>query len=284
MANATLIKIDRNGSKHWKGMVTCDRCSGRGWFAIGVHNGQLVPSPVDNAVCYKCGGSGKVEGKWVERTPEYQAKLDAKRAEKAAKRAAEIVEQQIREREDNARTSLETLGIPEGKVYLFLDDVDMQTVDRLGGNYNPSVRFYIGHPVEGYELLEVPMADICEQDDWGRWHFTASNADINDMKAAELAKRHPSAWVGEVGQKISTTASYHHGAYFKVKSFRGFGEETMYVHTFTDPNGNQLVWKTGKGLPLCLGDQVTISGTIKELNEYKYQKQTVLTRCKVVKA
>lgn len=284
MANATLVKIDRNGSKHYEGMVTCDRCSGRGLFATGTVNGQLRITPVDSGICWKCHGVGKVFSKWIERTPEYQAKLDAKREEKCRKRHEEIVEQQNRERAENAQRSLEILGITEGKVFLFLDDVDMQTVDSLGGNYNPSVCFYIGHAVDGYELLEVPMTDICKQDAWGRWYFSVSNDDINDMKAAELAKRHPSAWVGEVGQKISTTASYHHGAYFKVRSFRGFGEETMWVHTFTDSNGNQLVWKTGKGLPLCVKDQVTITGTVKEHSEYNHQKQTVLTRCKVVKA
>ena len=56
----TLVKVDRNGSKHYDGIIDCDRCGGRGWYAIGVHNGQLVPSHVDNAVCYKCHGAGKV--------------------------------------------------------------------------------------------------------------------------------------------------------------------------------------------------------------------------------
>ena len=79
---AKLIKIDRNGSKHFEGSIVCEICNGRGWFAIGSCNGQLVPSHVDDAVCYKCHGAGKVFGKWIERTPEYQAKLDAKRKAK----------------------------------------------------------------------------------------------------------------------------------------------------------------------------------------------------------
>ena len=106
---ATLIKIDRNGSKHWKGMVTCDRCEGRGWYAIGSHNGQLVPSHVDNAVCYKCNGTGKVMSKWIERTPEYQAKLDARRKAKQdaweAKQKAE--HERIRKEEEALRLAEE---------------------------------------------------------------------------------------------------------------------------------------------------------------------------------
>ena len=99
---AKLIKIDRNGSKHFEGETICDRCSGRGWYAIGVLNDQLIPSHRDNAVCYSCRGAGKVKRKWIERTPEYQAKLDAKRREKLeaeeAKREAERAEREAAER------------------------------------------------------------------------------------------------------------------------------------------------------------------------------------------
>lgn len=95
---AELIKIDRNGSKHYRGMVECDRCQGRGLFATGTCNGELVISHVDNGVCWKCHGVGKVLKKWIERTPEYQAKLDAKReAREAAKR--EAWEKELRETE-----------------------------------------------------------------------------------------------------------------------------------------------------------------------------------------
>lgn len=100
----TLIKIDRNGSKHFEGMVECDRCQGRGWFATGVCNGQLVPSRVDHAVCWKCNGEGFVKGKWIERTPEYQAKLDAKREAKiAALMAQREAEEKAREAERKER-------------------------------------------------------------------------------------------------------------------------------------------------------------------------------------
>lgn len=85
-----LIKVDRNGSKHWRGRVECDRCGGNGYYAIGVCNGKPVLSPLDAGVCWKCHGNGWVIDEWIERTPEYQAKLDAKRAAKQAARQAEI--------------------------------------------------------------------------------------------------------------------------------------------------------------------------------------------------
>ena len=106
---AKLIKIDRNGSKHYEGAIVCDRCDGRGWFAIGSNNGQLVPSYVDNAVCWKCHGAGKVKGKWIERTPEYQAKLDAKRQAKLEAEQAKL-EAEREEREANRTDPLQNYG------------------------------------------------------------------------------------------------------------------------------------------------------------------------------
>ena len=102
----TLIKIDRNGSKHYEGDIKCDRCGGSGIYAWCVRNGVVVPTIVDNGVCHKCNGTGVVHSKWIERTAEYQAKLDAKRnAKHEAERAkieaerAEIEAQERAERE-----------------------------------------------------------------------------------------------------------------------------------------------------------------------------------------
>lgn len=77
--NYRLVKIDRNGSKHYEGEMWCPRCGGQGfwegWRATGM-------------TCWKCGGTGKVFGKWIERTPEYEAILEERRKARAAARAA----------------------------------------------------------------------------------------------------------------------------------------------------------------------------------------------------
>lgn len=90
---ATLIRVDRNGTKYYEGMIPCDRCDGKGIYYTGVCNGQLVPSWVDNGVCFKCGGVGKVHSKWKEYTPEYEEKLMARRRAKAEKYAQEHAEE-----------------------------------------------------------------------------------------------------------------------------------------------------------------------------------------------
>lgn len=48
---AKLIRTDKNGTKYYEGYTPCSRCDGRGIYIIGVCNGRLVPSPVDEGIC-----------------------------------------------------------------------------------------------------------------------------------------------------------------------------------------------------------------------------------------
>lgn len=75
------IRTDKNGTKIYHDW-TCPRCGGAGMCDKWINTGR---------VCYACGGSGKrVRAKIVkEYSPEYWAKLDAKRKAKAAQRIAE---------------------------------------------------------------------------------------------------------------------------------------------------------------------------------------------------
>lgn len=210
---ATLIKIDRNGSKHWQGRITCDRCGGSGVYYVGCHNGQLVAARPFAGTCYKCNGTGKVTGKWIEHTAEYQAKLDAEYEAKckaeAEKRAAEQAERERLEKEAEEK--------------------------RL---------------------------------------------------AEEAARKAISQHVGEIGKRIKVNATYTFGTSWASK----YGNQ--YLFSFKDDNGNVLVWKTssipetpnkdGKEVTLVEGGRVELTGTVKEHGEYKDEKQTVLTRCKIM--
>lgn len=122
---ATLLKIDKNGSKHFQGLITCDRCGGSGLYAHHIENGQIVPTWVDSGICHKCHGKGKVIGKWIERTPEYQAKLDAKRQAKieaeqerikAERQAIEAEQKRKEEEEQNRIKALKAISQFYGEV------------------------------------------------------------------------------------------------------------------------------------------------------------------------
>lgn len=208
---AKLIKIDRNGSKHFEGMVACDRCGGSGIYAWCVRNGVIVPTIVDNGICHKCHGAGKVHSKWIERTPEYQAKLDAKRQAKwAAEQAKLDAEREEREAREKAERE-------------------------------------------------------------------AKEAEIRAMKAI-------SQYVGQLGDKVEVKGTYVRTGSWEQKSFSGYGTDIMYVHTFKDADGNVFTWKTQKGISFEYGEMVIFKGTVKKHSEYKDEKQTELTRCKVVSA
>lgn len=100
--HGTLIRVDKNGTEYYEGFEKCDRCDGKGIYYIGVLNGRLLPSPVDQGVCFKCGGSGEQRAKWKIYTPEYEKKLEERRAKRRAKwleEHKEELEAQERERE-----------------------------------------------------------------------------------------------------------------------------------------------------------------------------------------
>lgn len=220
-----LIKIDRNGSKHFEGLMACDRCGGAGYYAIGVNNGAPVLSPLDHGVCWKCGGAGKVRGTWIERTPEYQAKLDARRAARQQAKEAEWARQQA---------------------------------------------------AAEAERMEREAREQAERE--------KREAEIKALKAR-------SQYVGTAGEKLDIIATYTGTASYTVKSFSGYGTDTVYVHMFRDADENKLVWRTSKALVHMVGhswepiyeegDTVALKGTIKEHKEYRDEKQTMLIRCKV---
>ena len=81
---AKLIRVDRNGTKYWEGEVSCPRCGGAGGADQWKYTGWT---------CYQCGGTGKVFDKWKEYTPEYEAKLNARRQAKAEQYEREHAEE-----------------------------------------------------------------------------------------------------------------------------------------------------------------------------------------------
>lgn len=104
-----------------------------------------------------------------------------------------------------------------------------------------------------------------------------------EAKNVEKAK---SNFFGEIGKKITVT-----GKGSVVTSWQTqWGWTTIYK--FVDANNNVFIWKTGNdiiendknGDSVYIADMetITITGTVKEHNEYNGEKQTVLTRCKVV--
>jgi hypothetical protein len=90
-----------------------------------------------------------------------------------------------------------------------------------------------------------------------------------------------SEWIGRVGDTIDMVLTLRRvGSY---ETHFGFRAQTVEIFTFADQAGNALIWKTSSFPQLDEGNQYRVRGTIKEHGEYRGERQTVLTRCKVEK-
>ena len=279
-----LIKTDKNGTKYW-GDDTCPRCAGRGGCENWIHTGWT---------CWNCGGTGVAPKPtvWKEYTPEYEAKLNARRAAKQAKKDAEIT---AKADEINAEFFRKNGFNAEGKTYAVLGNTysKREELKALGCKFNETVGWHADHELEGFATTEVSVDDCYNKDNtgvyvWTNWKMDgrAIVAEANRQYEIAEAKKDKSEYVGTVGDKIGTEATLVNVARFDTK----FG--TTNVYTFRDIFKNVFVWKTsgvcekveadGKSLRhVEVGERVELQGTVKDHNEYKGIKQTVLTRCKI---
>lgn len=84
-----------------------------------------------------------------------------------------------------------------------------------------------------------------------------------------------SEYLGNVGDRITFTATAR-----LISSYEGeYGWSGLYK--FVDDDGNIIMWSTNKELD---NSKYTITATIKNLQEYRGEKQTVVTRGKIIKA
>lgn len=124
----------------------------------------------------------------------------------------------------------------------------------------------------------------CETNGYGRVTF----AEREELKKQERAKgQEKQVYLGEVKERVEFEVTYE--TYFSFETHYG----TTYIHKFVDDSGNVIIWKTSKGLYYGVegyddgfekGFRCRIKGTVKEHQEYRGDKQTVLTRCKIVRA
>jgi hypothetical protein len=95
-------------------------------------------------------------------------------------------------------------------------------------------------------------------------------------QAIENEKKADSAWLGAAGDKIEANVTI-----VKPVALDGmYGMTTLYI--MRDDTGNKIVWNSSSYHDGQTGNKFRIKGTIKKVDDYKGEKQTVLTRCKVM--
>ena len=92
--------------------------------------------------------------------------------------------------------------------------------------------------------------------------------EVNDEKKSE--------WFGEVKERVKDIPVTFLNEW-------GFSSSYGYVSffKFVTCKGNIVIWKTSSAGGFNKGEQLLLTGTIKEHNEYNGTKQTVMTRCKI---
>lgn len=110
--------------------------------------------------------------------------------------------------------------------------------------------------------------------------YTKAMEILSKQKAGEAIKQ-ISQWQGEEGQKINLALEYINSYRYETSYNGGYSSTTQYIHIFKDEQGNIFKWSTAKQIAAQTGTVVQIKGTVKRHSEYKGEKQTELTRCKI---
>lgn len=304
----SFVKVDRNGSKHYEGQIDCPKCGGVGLICHHVENGVPSWNWTDGGVCWKCSGTGKVHGKIIIRTPEYEAVLQARRQKKQEEQQKKI------ESEYNSvhAESLKQWGFTEaGNTFLFLGNTFEQkdAIKATGAKFNQVLGWHIDHQVEGFEFLEVHF----EHDDFmiaydGKIYDINttrkySREHVNFLKKQEEERLHPvkhySEYQGQVKERMKglklTVIFETTFAGQRPARYSGYYDDTKFFYSMIDEEGNIFTWTASSPMGISSidsngheyyksinkGDTVILDGTVKDHKEYKGDKQTVLTRCKV---
>ena len=281
---------DEKGKMKIKVKQPCPRCSGLGFIVARVENGQPIPIPVDNGVCYKCGGS-KYETKIVRAYTEKEYKsLQASNARTRAKREAAYqakIDERVANAEKYKAAAMERLGFSkDGKAYLVYGDDTYAIKDRLkelGARFDPTLKWYFSKEVElpeGYYLCEMSFDDLYEYIPQNKWvQFKEDAKDKVRWRMMELKGPSTSIYYpGAEKERIRNITA-------KVTSIRGFEGYYGYTSVYTFTSGDYVfIWMTSKcDLDVTVGDTVDLTGTIKKFDEYMGVKNTYLTRCIIKK-
>lgn len=269
-------RTDKNGTKIYLD-YNCPRCGGSGVIPYFYH--------VDSGTCFKCGGSGKREHpKQIKKyTPEYAAKLEAKRKERRRAKAAEQNEKFfIREGFDRNGETYIVLG-DTYKIREELKAAGCKYNDLLGWHSETELINYPTHHISLHDTIvyEGKEYPILVENEFGEvgYHveYLFFHQYLDKIRKEYINSNKPkTGYYGNIGDKFE----------LELRCVKGFGFDTefgeMFIWKFVDAENHVFVWKTGKDIKNSDEHPVLkVKGTIKEHNEYHGEQQTVITRCKI---
>lgn len=272
---------EKNGKMYVSARCKCDRCNGSGIAISHVCNGQPVPYVNDGGICYSCNGAGYFRKEirlYTDKEFEQMEKASAKAAEK--REAGR--EQKMKAEYANKRAKwLEENGFNENLttfVYFPADSFEVKdSLKDAGFKFNSSLLWHAATIPTGYEesCIEVSFNEIGEFSAWGEGHFNPDAKKIIENKIKKARPASKSQWIGEEKDRIVDLPVV-------LVSIHGFETRYGYSQVVKFLNGDNIItWFTAVDIKFEPGDNILLSGTIKKLDEYKGEAQTIMTRCRL---
>lgn len=272
--------FDKNGKLYTKVKSSCSRCGGTGYYAIGVENGQLKLHPAYNGICLQCDTKGYLEKEVRLYTENEYKKMVATNEANRIKREEAKEAQMKAEFAENKKKWAEDEGFSaELKTYVVAGD-SYSIKDALkedGFKFNYILKWHRATPSDKYETIEIDAAEVLDWSAWGKGNYHSDAQKFVQDKLDALKPASASKWIGEVKEKITinvTVKNIH-----SYESRYGYGR----IFTFEDENSNIIKWFTSSNPSIAEGDNVIMTATVKEHQEYKGEKQTLVNRPKFEK-
>jgi hypothetical protein len=141
---------------------------------------------------------------------------------------------------------------------------------------NDAIEYYRNKKVSennfDYNLQELSQSDLIPIYE----EKIAAYIAVNYWKLLQdREKNENSNYIGVVGDKFSGKLQFVKESCF----LTAYG--TTHIYMFKDINQNSINWFASKAQDLSLQEWYNITGTVKDHKEYKGEKQTILTRCKI---
>lgn len=269
---------NKAGKLATKAKCKCDRCV-NGVYVSRIENGAPVPHPAYNGVCLACGGVG-----YITKEIRLYTKAEYDALQRTKERNAQKREESMLAGAEKKRNIwLETNGFDaEGYTYILVGLDSYAIKDELkeaGWKYNSFIRWHNAEAGDYAEnAVKVHWSEFYSTTAWGDMHPLPDAQKKADamIKGDEEKEELPSEWIGEVGDKLKELPVTLVGVY----GFNGRFGYSQVVKFITD-EGNQLTWFTAVNITVEKGTKCLLSGTIKKHDQYKDQKTTIVTRCKI---
>ena len=180
---------------------------------------------------------------------------------------------------ERIRSVKDVLGFADGFITIFKGDiepVEFWFEEQEACRYHVLWGWYVISTEEvptlpaGVTAVRLPWEEISEPDG-----SLKSESAITKVVESLIYADDTSQYLGEVGERKDLVLTVKRA----ISLVDGFGTKTL--HIMADTDGNIATWATN-AKNLAVGKTYRLRATIKDLNVYKGQKQSVLTRCTIL--